>query len=236
MISDILLGTRKIMRSSQGRPTSKPFAPLSTRFDHALLFAAQVHRNQDRKRSGIPYLSHLLGVASIVLDYGGDEDLGIAALLHDAAEDHGGRAMLHTIEQLFGHRVAKVVDGCTDSYGDEDKPKPKWYPRKLRYLHRVRKEDAETRFVSAADKLYNTRAILRDLRQSGESAFDRFSAPKAKVLWYYRSLVREYRAGGVTHLLKPLLDDLDRAVTELEHYSGLLADPKRTIRQLRLKK
>src|SRR6516162_3550371 len=213
------------MRPSQRRPAAKPFIPLSVRFDHALLFAAQVHRNQDRKRSGIPYLSHLLGVASIVLDYGGDEDLGIAALLHDAAEDHGGRAMLHTIEQTFGPRVAKVVDGCTDSYGDEDKPKPKWYPRKLRYLHRVRKEDAETRFVSAADKLYNTRAILRDLRQSGESAFARFSVPKAKVLWYYRSLVREYRAGGVSHLLKPLLDDLDRAVTELEHYSGLLADP-----------
>lgn len=224
------------MRTLHGKPASKRFVPLSTRFDHALMFAAQVHRNQDRKRSGIPYLSHLLGVASIVLDYGGDEDLGIAALLHDAAEDHGGRAMLHTIEQMFGPRVAKVVDGCTDSYGDEDKPKPKWYPRKLRYLRRVRKEDAETRFVSAADKLYNTRAVLRDLRQSGESAFDRFSAPKAKVLWYYRSLVREFRAGGVTHLLKPLLDDLDRAVTELEHYSGLLADPRFTIRQLKRKK
>jgi len=94
-------------------PASKPFVPLSTRFDHALLFAAQVHRNQDRKRSGIPYVSHLLGVASIVLDYGGDEELAIAALLHDAAEDHGGRAMLHTIEQMFGPRVSKVVDGCT---------------------------------------------------------------------------------------------------------------------------
>lgn len=224
------------MRTAQRKPASKPFVPLSTRFDHAMLFAAEVHRHQDRKRSGIPYISHLLGVAAIVLEYGGDEELAIAALLHDAAEDHGGRAMLNTIEQLFGPRVAKVVDGCTDSYGDEDKPKPKWYPRKLRYLHRVRKEDAETRFVSAADKLYNTRAILRDLRQSGESAFERFSAPKAKVLWYYRSLVREFRAGGVTHLLKPLLDDLDRAVTELEHYSGLLAEPHRGIRQLRLKK
>jgi len=224
------------MRTPRGKPSSKPFVPLTTRFDHALLFAAQVHRNQDRKRSGIPYLSHLLGVASIVLEYGGDEDLAIAALLHDAAEDHGGRAMLKTIEQIFGARVAKVVDGCTDSYGDDDKQKPKWYPRKLRYLHRVRKEDGETRLVSAADKLYNARAILRDLRQSGESAFDRFSAPKTKVLWYYRSLVREFRAGGVTHLLKPLLDDLDRTVTELEHYSGLLADPTLAKRQIKRKK
>jgi len=191
--------------------------PLSIRFDHALLFAAQVHRNQDRKKSGIPYLSHLMGVASIVLDYGGDEDMGIAALLHDAAEDHGGKAMLNAIEQMFGKRVARIVDGCTDSYGDEGKSKPKWYPRKLRYIRRVRQEDAETRFVSAADKLYNARAILRDVRQHGDLAFGKFAAPKAKVLWYYRSLVTAFRAAGVTHQLKPLLDDLDRTVTELEH-------------------
>ena len=203
----------------------RKFIPLTTRFDHALLFAAQVHRDQDRKKSGIPYLSHLLGVASIVLDYGGDEDMAIAALLHDAVEDHGGRPMLRTIDQIFGSRVAKMVDGCTDSYVEDPKKKESWDRRKLRYLRRVRHEDAETRFVSAADKLYNARAVLRDLRYDGESAFLRFSAPKAKTLWYYRSLVREYRLGGVTHRLKPLLDDLDRVVTEVEHLSGLLASP-----------
>jgi (p)ppGpp synthase/HD superfamily hydrolase len=211
-----------LKRAQQDMPAKAPLKtttlkPLSIRFDHALLFAAQVHRNQDRKKSGIPYLSHLMGVAAIVLDYGGDEDMGIAALLHDAAEDHGGRAMLNSIELMFGKRVAKIVDGCTDSYGDEGKRKPKWYPRKMRYIRRVRNEDAETRFVSAADKLYNARAILRDVRQVGDSAFVRFAAPKAKVLWYYRALVTAFRAGGVTHLLKPLLDDLDRVVTELEH-------------------
>ncbi len=211
------------------RPTSVParkMMPLSTRFDHALLFAAQVHRTQERKKTGIPYISHLLGVAAIVLDYGGDEDMGIAALLHDAVEDQGGRAMLAAIEQIFGARVARIVDGCTDAYGDEGKKKPKWYPRKLRYIRRVRHEDWETRFVSAADKLYNARAILRDVRQHGDSVFQHFSAPKAKVLWYYRSLVREYRAAGVTHQLKPLLDDLDRTVTELEHLALVSAAGK----------
>ena len=204
----------------------RKLSPLSIRFDHALLFAAQVHRNQERKKSGVPYISHLLGVAAIVLDYGGDEDMGIAALLHDAAEDHGGKAMLAVISQMFGPRVAKIVDGCTDSYGDEGKNKPKWYPRKLRYIRRMRHEDADTRFVSAADKLYNARAILRDVRQYGDSAFGSFSAPKAKVLWYYRSLVREYRAAGVTHQLKPLLDDYDRVVTELEHLALVSAAGK----------
>jgi len=213
------------MPTQPGLPVRK-LSPLSIRFDHALLFAAQVHRNQGRKKSGVPYISHLLGVAAIVLDYGGDEDMGIAALLHDAAEDHGGKAMLAVISQMFGPRVAKIVDGCTDSYGDEGKNKPKWYPRKLRYIRRMRHEDADTRFVSAADKLYNARAILRDVRQYGDSAFGSFSAPKAKVLWYYRSLVREYRAAGVTHQLKPLLDDYDRVVTELEHLALVSAAGK----------
>ena len=225
-----------MMRTQPGS-TTKKLAPLSTRFDHALLFAAQVHRYQDRKKTGIPYISHLLGVASVVLDYGGDEDMGIAALLHDAVEDHGGKAMLHSIEQMFGARVAKIVDGCTDSYGDEGKAKPKWYPRKLRYLRRVRSEDAETRFVSAADKLFNARAILRDVRQHGDLAFGKFAAPKAKVLWYYRSLVREFRAAGVTHMLKPLLDDLDRVVTELEHLALVQAAGRATPKgRLKLKK
>ena len=199
--------------------TTRKLQPLSIRFDHALLFAAQVHRDQDRKKSGIPYLSHLMGVAAIVLDYGGDEDMGIAALLHDAVEDHGGKAMLRAIEQLFGARVAKIVDGCTDSYGDVGKKKPDWYPRKRRYIRRVFHEDAETRFVSAADKLYNARAILRDLRQHGDSAFDRFSAPKDKVLWYYRALAKTFRAAGVTRLLAPLLDELDRVVADLQRES-----------------
>jgi len=213
----------------------RKFIPLSTRFDHALLFAAQVHRDQDRKKSGIPYLSHLLGVASIVLDYGGDEDMAIGALLHDAVEDHGGRPMLRIIDQIFGARVAKIVDGCTDSYVEDAKKKEPWEKRKLRYLRRVRHEDAETRFVSAADKLYNARAVLRDLRYDGDAAFARFSVPKAKTLWYYRSLVREYRLGGVTHRLKPLIDDLDRVVTEVEHLSGILASPIRPPRRVQAK-
>ena len=210
----------------------RKFIPLSIRFDHALLFAAQVHRDQDRKKSGIPYLSHLLGVASIVLDYGGDEDMAIAALLHDAVEDHGGRPMLKMIARLFGARVATIVDGCTDSYVEDPRKKESWERRKVRYLRRVRHEDADTRFVSAADKLYNVRSVLRDLRNDGDVAFEKFSAPKAKTLWYYRSLVREYRVSGVTPRLKPLLDDLDRVVTEVEHLSGILASPIRPPRRI----
>ena len=208
------------------RPNTTKLTPLSTRFDHALLFAAQVHRNQERKKSGIPYISHLLGVAAIVLDYGGDEDMGIAALLHDAAEDHGGKAMLAAIEQMFGARVAKIVDGCTDSYGDEGKNKPKWYPRKLRYIRRVRNEDAETRFVSAADKLYNARAVLRDVRQSGRFGVRKLLGSQGQGAVVLPLAGAGVSRGGVTHLLKPLLDDLDRAVTELEHLALVSAAGK----------
>jgi (p)ppGpp synthase/HD superfamily hydrolase len=220
------------MTTRQRGSFDRKFIPLSTRFDHALLFAAQVHREQDRKKSGIPYISHLLGVASIVLDYGGDEDMAIAALLHDAVEDHGGRPMLKMIERMFGERVAVIVDGCTDSYVEDARKKEPWQQRKLRYLRRVRHEDADTRFVSAADKLYNARAVLRDLRYDGDVAFEKFSAPKAKTLWYYRSLVTEYRRGGITHRLKPLIDDLDRVVTEVEHLSGILASPIKPPRKI----
>ena len=151
----------------------------------------------------------------------------------NVASSNGSKRSTSTL----GPRVAKIVDGCTDSYGDEGKNKPKWYPRKLRYIRRMRHEDADTRFVSAADKLYNARAILRDVRQYGDSAFGSFSAPKAKVLWYYRSLVREYRAAGVTHQLKPLLDDYDRVVTELEHLALVSAAGKASRDgKLRLKK
>ena len=145
--------------------------------------------------------------------------------------------MLKIIDQIFGARVAKMVDGCTDSYVEDPRKKESWERRKFRYLRRIRHEDAETRFVSAADKLYNARAVLRDLRYDGEIVFTRFSAPKAKTLWYYRSLVREYRAGGITHRLKPLIDDLDRVVTEVEHLSGVLATsprpPRRITRKLK---
>src|SRR5579859_2794514 len=125
---------------------------LGPRFLRAFLFAAEKHSGQTRKASTIPYIAHLMGVASLVLEAGGDEDLAIAALLHDVVEDCGGAPMLREVRRRFGARVAKVVDGCTDAY---DVPKPPWRERKDSYIARLKKEDAETRLVSAADKLNN---------------------------------------------------------------------------------
>lgn len=151
----------------------------------------------------------MLSVTSIVIEYGGDEEMAIAALLHDAAEDQGGMPRLREIRKKFGKRVAHIVDGCTDSYV---KPKPPWMDRKRAYVKRVASESAEVRLVSAADKLSNARETLHEFRVHGNAVFDRFAGKKKGTLWYYRALVTEFRkAGG-----NPLVEELDRVVSELE--------------------
>src|SRR5215471_17306000 len=144
---------------------------LTPRFERALLFAARKHAGQTRKGTPAPYISHLMGVAGLVLEAGGDEDLAIAALLHDVVEDCGGAKMLAQVRRRFGKRVARVVEGCTDAY---EIPKPPWRERKESYLRRLKKENADTRLVSVADKLNNIRSILADYRIVGESVWSRF--------------------------------------------------------------
>jgi len=123
---------------------------LGPRFLRAFQFATDKHAGQTRKASAIPYIAHLMGVASLVLEAGGDEDLAIAALLHDVVEDCGGAPMLNEVRRRFGRRVARIVEGCTDA---DSYPKPPWRERKEGYIRRLRSADADTRLVSAADKL-----------------------------------------------------------------------------------
>jgi (p)ppGpp synthase/HD superfamily hydrolase len=179
------------------------------RFVDALGYAARLHARQVRKRTGRPYIGHLLGVTSIVIEYGGDEEMAIAALLHDAVEDQGGLPRLREIHRKFGARVARIVDGCTDSYTE---PKPPWRARKLAYIQHVAAEPADVRLVSAADKLSNARETLHELRLHGDSVFEKFEGKKEGTLWYYRALVEVFRKAGTN----PLIDELDRVLTELE--------------------
>lgn len=181
---------------------------LGPRFLRAFAFAAEKHSGQTRKASTIPYIAHLMGVASLVLEFGGDEDMAIAALLHDVVEDCGGVLMLKEVEGRFGSRVAKIVDGCTDSFTD---PKPPWRERKESYLRHLKSADPETRMVSAADKLNNVRSILSDYREVGEAIWARFAGGRAGTLWYYRSLLEEF-------LRQPnrLIREFELAVNELE--------------------
>ena len=182
---------------------------LGPRFLRAFVFAAEKHKGQTRKASSIPYIGHLMGVASLVLEAGGDEDLAIAALLHDVVEDCGGVPMLKEIRRRFGARVAKMVDGCTDAYTD---PKPAWRERKEKYIVRLRKEGKDTRLVSAADKLNNVRSIISDYRAVGESVWSRFNGGREGTLWYYRTLRDEFLRDPPNRITR----DLALAVSELE--------------------
>ncbi|MGO9863949.1 MAG: HD domain-containing protein [Terriglobales bacterium] len=186
---------------------------LGPRLQRAFRYAAEKHAGQTRKQSAVPYLSHLMAVASLVLEAGGDEDLAIAALLHDVVEDCGGMPRLREIRKQFGARVAKVVEGCTDSFGE---PKPEWVERKKDYLREVKNADAETRLVSASDKLHNVRTILADYRQDGEAIWARFSGKREGTLWYYRALSDEYRRRGPNRNTC----ELELAVAELERLAG----------------
>jgi (p)ppGpp synthase/HD superfamily hydrolase len=150
-----------------------------------------------------------MGVASLVLEAGGDEDLAIAALLHDVVEDCGGARMLKEVRRRFGRRVAKVVDGCTDA---DTYPKPPWRERKENYLRHLAEADADTRLVSAADKLNNVRSILSDYRQIGELVWERFQGGREGTVWYYRSLRDEFLRHPPTRSTR----DFQLAVNELE--------------------
>jgi GTP pyrophosphokinase len=182
---------------------------LGPRFLRAFLFAADKHAGQTRKTTTVPYIAHLMGVASLVLEFGGDEDMAIAALLHDVVEDCGGKPMLKEVKRRFGSRVAKIVDGCTDAYGE---PKPPWRERKENYLEHLKTADAETRFVSAADKLNNVRSILSDYRDIGESIWSRFNGGREGTLWYYRALLGEFKQNNGNRLVR----EFEIAVQELE--------------------
>jgi (p)ppGpp synthase/HD superfamily hydrolase len=186
---------------------------LSGRLDEAFRYAHEAHAAQTRKGTNAPYISHLMGVSSIVLDDGGSEDEAIAALLHDAAEDQGGRERLEDIRSRFGEAVARIVADCTDSW---DTPKLPWAERKRAYVQHARKLPAPSLRVSAADKVHNTYAILRDLRNSGESVWSRFSATPDDVMAYYGELVRAYRESGGGRLV----DELDRIVRGIRREMG----------------
>ena len=182
---------------------------LSDKFEEALQYAAHVHAGQTRKGTEIPFLSHLLGVASLVMEYGGSEEQAIAALLHDTVEDAGGPGRLADIRKRFGEAVADIVDGCTDTL---QRPKPPWRARKAGYIARIPKLNASTRLVAVADKLHNARAVLQGLHETGDAVWKRFKGGKDGTLWYFRCLVQAFRTAGAD----ALVEELDRVVTEVE--------------------
>jgi (p)ppGpp synthase/HD superfamily hydrolase len=185
--------------------------PLTERFLAAVALAQEVHGDQRRTGTNMPYMAHLLVVTELVIEDGGDEDQAIAAMLHDSVEDGGGRRMLERIDRAFGARVAGVVEGCSDSV-DGDSAEP-WIERKRRYIaHLPTVEDDAILRVALADKVHNARSIVREHREEGAALWARFQHRSARdQLWYYTGLAEffDWRRPG------PLTEDLWRAVAEL---------------------
>ncbi len=189
---------------------------LSGRFTEAIEYARQ-HHTEFRKGTDIPYMAHLLGVAALVMGEAGGrvlvtEDMVLAALLHDVVEDHGGMTRLHEVEQRFGANVARTVEGLSDSFAENQHPKDEWKKRKSEYIERLRHEPDDVLLISAADKLYNAKAILDDFKDIGEAIWKRFNRGADQQLWYFDELVAVY-------LLRPR----NRIVNELERVVGELA-------------
>ena len=181
---------------------------LSSRFSEALSYVAALHAEQRRKVSGEPYLAHLLAVAAIVMEHGGNEDETIAALLHDAVEDQGGAATLEEIRRRFGQTVAEIVEGCSDTAVS---PKPPWRQRKEAHIARLREASASVRLVVAADKLHNVGSLMREYRRRGESLWAIFHGGRDGTLWYYRAVADVLKQAAIT----PIVEELDRAMKEL---------------------
>lgn len=193
---------------------------LTRRFDLALQLASALHHDQARKTGSasehqVPYVAHLLSVCALVLENGGDEDLAIAALLHDAVEDQGGEPTLQTIRQLFGDRVASIVDGLTDKSDDNYRDERDWKERKDKYIAHLKSAPEEVRLVAAADKLHNARSILSDYRRIGDQLWSRFHAGKDAQLWYYEALVTAFATGSQNRLTAELASVVNDLKTEV---------------------
>lgn len=194
---------------------------LTERFSRAVDYARHLHI-ETRKGTTIPAMAHLLGVASLVMGETGQvefpvtEDMVIAALLHDAVEDHGGALRLRDIEQNFGGDVARMVEGLSDTLAEDPSNKEPWEKRKAEYVERLRDEPADVQLISAADKLYNARTMLDEYRSVGSEVWNRFKRGRKEQLWYFQALLEAFRASGRNRIV----DELGRAVAELERISA----------------
>jgi (p)ppGpp synthase/HD superfamily hydrolase len=181
---------------------------LSEKFEAALIYATRLHAEQTRKISGVPYITHLLSVAALVLEAGGSEDEAIAALLHDSIEDQGGKPTREDVRKHFGDRVVEIIDGCTEW---DSLPKPPWQERKNRYLENLRHASASVRRVSLADKLHNARSLLIDSQIYGDTVWTHLKIGRERTLWFYQSLIQVYRETGSDWMT----EELERIVSKL---------------------
>jgi (p)ppGpp synthase/HD superfamily hydrolase len=189
----------------------QPPSTLSQKFEHALAFANQVHAHQKRKDSGAPYFAHVIGVAALVLEDGGSEEEAIAALLHDTAEDQGGQAMLDEITSRFGETIAQIVAECSDTLLN---PKPPWQARKAGHINTLRTARPETIRIMLADKVYNSRNLLRSLQERGEVVWENFKGGRDGTIWYFQQMYAVFSRTQSGYML----DEFGRNIKRIEAF------------------
>lgn len=180
---------------------------LTEKFEYALIYATRLHAQQVRKVTGVPYISHLLSVAALVLEDGGTEEEAIAALLHDALEDQNHPTLRQDIKQHFGDEVLTIVEGCTEC---DMFPKPPWCDRKLRYLEHLRDASVSVRRVALADKLHNARSLLADWQRLGDSIWQEFRQGKAGTLWFYNCLLEIFQEPSASVMRQELQEIIEQ--------------------------
>jgi (p)ppGpp synthase/HD superfamily hydrolase len=207
--------------TGNANPKEETLLHLSARFSSAVEYARILHIER-RKGTGVPSMAHLLGVASLVMGEAGHvefpvtEDMIVAAILHDAVEDHGGEPRLKDIEHNFGAHVAHMVEGLSDTLSHDPNQKEPWEKRKEDYIKRLREEPAEVQLISAADKLYNARSVLDDYRKIGSEVWKRFKRGRKQQIWYFESVLEVFKSSGTNRIV----EELERVVVELEQLSA----------------
>jgi (p)ppGpp synthase/HD superfamily hydrolase len=183
-------------------------------FADAVRFALEAHGGQTRKGSAVPYVSHLLGVAALVLEHGGDMGQATAAILHDVLEDCEN-ADEETLGENFGPDVARTVRRCTDvTKREAANAELDWMDLKRGYVAQLRGADLRSRLVAACDKLDNLRSIVSDLHAGGRRMLERFQPTPAQKRWYYEAL----REALGEDLPPRLLVELDQRLAQLRKY------------------
>jgi (p)ppGpp synthase/HD superfamily hydrolase len=214
--------------SVPGRTADDKDSPLhfTEKLTRAFDYARHLHIER-RKGTGIPAMAHLMGVASLVIGEAGlshfavTEDMAVAALLHDAVEDHGGALRLDDIRQNFGADVARMVEGLSDSLAEDPNAKDPWEKRKEAYIDRLRGEPADVRLISVADKLYNARSILEDYRVIGPEVWRRFKRGRDLQIWYFETILEVFKSAGKSRIV----DEFERVVVELKRITANDARP-----------
>lgn len=212
------------MENQQQQPESFEISGLSIKFVEAVAYAADAHAGQVRKGSDVPYIAHPLAVSSLVLEFGGDEDLAIAGLLHDVVEDcdplYGAK-----IQEVFGTRVASIVYQLTDGIPDENGNKPEWRPRKEEHIAKLKHANPDVLLVMACDKIHNARSLRSELPLRGLNAYAKFRGGIDGTFWYLKSCAD--LAGGTPAgvVLSSLVYEIGQITSALLNQEADTAEP-----------